>query len=474
MTHPIILCGGSGTRLWPVSRQSFPKQFVKLVGEKSLFQECANLLNGKGFAKPIIVTNERFRFIVVEQLAELNIDPGAIIIEPSSKNTAPAILAAALYIYKSNQMANMIVCPSDHLITDKMAFRKTIEMGLKSSTNGDIVTFGIKPSHPETGYGYLELPDKPNKKPAKVTRFIEKPNLKKANEMVSSQNFLWNSGIYLFNCSSIFEAFNIYAKSWFFLVQNALNDASIDLGFIRLDTNSWAKLPDISIDFAIMEHAKNLIVVPFNQSWSDLGDWSSVWKQGNIDNNGVVKKGNVTDIDCKNSLIRSEDNALEIVGIGLKNIIVVAMQDAVLVADKRQSQLVGEAVSILKEKKVSQAMQSKRDHRPWGWFDSLIITDTFQVKRIVVNPGSSLSMQSHKYRAEHWVVVEGTAKVTIEREQKMIEKMIEKNQSIYIPIGSKHRLENPNQTHMVLIEVQTGQYFGEDDIVRYQDNYLRK
>lgn len=470
MITPVLLCGGSGTRLWPLSRKSYPKQFAPLVGENSLFQASAQRLSGDGFAAPVVLTNSDFRFIVTEQLASVSIDPGAILIEPQGRNTAPAILAAALYLQAQDEDALMLVAPSDHVVPDAAAFRAAVRAGVERARAGDLVTFGIAPTHPETGYGYLELDGAPVEGDAvALRRFVEKPDLSAAESMLDAGNYLWNAGIFLFSAKSIVAAFQAHSESLIDPVGRSLSEAKVDLGFLRLAAEPWSQAEDISIDYAVMERAENIAAVPFSAKWSDLGGWDAVWAEGRPNADGVVTNGPASAIDCKDTLLRSESENLELVGIGLENIIAVAMPDAVLVADKSRGQDVKLAVQALKDKGSSQATQFPRDHRPWGCFDSLAIGTRFQVKRIVVNPGAVLSLQSHVHRAEHWIVVEGTAKVTINDSVQLIGE----NQSVYIPLGAVHRLENPGKVPMVLIEVQTGSYLGEDDIIRYEDVYAR-
>ena len=466
---PVILCGGSGSRLWPLSRKSYPKQFVPLVGHKTLFQNSAERLTGPQFKKHLIVTNSDYRFIVSEQLQEIGIDPGAILIEPEGRNTAPAILAAALYEYRKDPDAILVVAPSDHVINDVNAFQLAISEAYKVALDGQLVTFGIKPTHPETGYGYLELSKTTTTQAVALKAFVEKPDLTNAEKMIQSENFLWNSGIFLFQAKDIIEAFKKYSPFDLEAVNLSLTNSINDLGFCRLNLTDWVKAENISIDYAIMEKSNNLSVVPFRAGWSDLGGWDAVWRENVSKTNGVKTSNNATAIDCENSLIRSEDDSIEVVGIGLKNIITIAMKDAVLVADMSKSQDVKKAVDILKNKEASQATHFPKDHRPWGWFESLTIDEKFQVKKIHVHPGASLSLQSHKYRAEHWIVVSGEAEVTINDKVSVVNE----SQSVYIPLGAIHRMRNSGEKPMVLIEVQTGSYFGEDDIVRYDDVYSR-
>lgn len=472
MITPILLCGGSGTRLWPLSRKSYPKQFVPLVGEKTLFQASAKRLSGAGYGAPMVLTNSDFRFIVTEQLAGIGIDPGAILIEPAGRNTAPAVLAAALYLEQSDPEALMLVAPSDHVVPDAPAFRAAVAAGEAAARAGQIVTFGIKPTHAETGYGYLELDGDPGDftpRAIGLKRFVEKPDAATAKAMLASGQFLWNAGIFLFSVKTILAAFAAHAPDLVAPVTASITDGVPDLGFFRLDPGAWEGCPDISIDYAVMEKADNLTVVPFAAGWSDLGGWDAVWRETKPDENGVVTAGPATAIDCENSLIRSEDAGLEVVGIGLKDVIAVAMPDAVLVADASRAQDVKKAVEALKAKQAKQATEFPMDHRPWGWFESLVVGERFQVKRIHVHPGAALSLQSHHHRSEHWIVVEGTAKVTVDDEVKLVTE----NQSVYIPLGAVHRMENPGKVPMVLIEVQTGSYLGEDDIIRYEDVYAR-
>ena len=469
---PILLCGGSGTRLWPLSRKSYPKQFVPLVGEETLFQASAKRLSGTGYTAPMVLTNSDFRFIVTEQLAGIGIDPGAVLIEPAGRNTAPAVLAAALYLEQSDPEGLMLVAPSDHVVPDAPAFRAAVQAGQAAAEAGQIVTFGIKPTHAETGYGYLELDGGAGDftpRAIGLKRFVEKPDAVRAEEMLASGQFLWNAGIFLFSVKTILAAFRAHAPDLLAPVTASITEGAPDLGFFRLDPGAWDGCPDISIDYAVMEKADNLTVVPFAAGWSDLGGWDAVWRESGPDDRGVVTSGAATAIDCDNSLIRSEDDALEVVGIGLKDVITVAMPDAVLVADASRAQDVKLAVAALKEKSAKQATEFPMDHRPWGWFESLAVGERFQVKRIHVHPGAALSLQSHHHRSEHWIVVEGTAKVTIDDEVRLVTE----NQSVYIPLGSVHRMENPGKVPMVLIEVQTGGYLGEDDIIRYEDVYAR-
>ncbi len=471
--HPILLCGGSGTRLWPLSRKSYPKQFVPLVGDESLFQASAQRLAGDGFAAPCILTGADFRFVVIEQLAALEIAPSDILIEPSARNTAAAICAAALSLEAKSPGALMLVAPSDHVIPDAQQFRDAVAAAAPAAADGQLVTFGIRPDRPETGYGWLELTTKPDSDfsatPQALKSFVEKPDLATAETLLAGGMHLWNAGIFLFSSSAILAAFAAHAPETLAQVRQAYDDAETDLGFTRLDATAWDLLEDISIDYAVMERAQNLTVVPYGGAWSDLGDWQAVWRDGGPDEAGIVTSGPATAIDCSDTLLHATSEAQQLVGIGLKDIVAVAMPDAVMIAHKDHAQDVKRAVQILKANDVDQAETLPRDYRPWGWYESLVVGARFQVKRIVVNPGASLSLQSHHHRAEHWIVVEGTAKVTVDDDIKLVTE----NQSVYIPLGAVHRMENPGKLPMVLIEVQTGSYLGEDDIIRYEDIYAR-
>ena len=474
---PVILSGGSGTRLWPLSRKSYPKQFTQLVGETSLFQASALRLTGQdgagalSFGAPAVLTNADFRFIVTEQLTEVGIDPGPVLIEPEGKNTAPAVLAAALYLAAKDPEAVMLVAPSDHVVPDAGAFRDAVARGMEAVRAGQLVTFGITPDRPETGYGYLSLGTKPDGSggATPLEGFVEKPDLANAQTMLEAGTYLWNAGIFLFAARDIIAAFEAHAPTLIAPVRTAVEQAEAALGFLRLDPTAWAGVEDISLDYAVMERADNLSVVPYSGGWSDLGSWTAVHELSNPDADGVATSGDVTAIECRNSLLRSEVPGLELVGLGVENLVAVAMPDAVLVADASRAQDVKLAVTALKQKGAAQATALPVDFRPWGHFETLILRERFQVKRIHVKPGASLSLQSHHHRAEHWIVVEGTAKVTIDDEVKLVTE----NQSVYIPLGAVHRMENPGKIDMVLIEVQTGSYLGEDDIIRYEDIYAR-
>ena len=466
---PIILCGGSGTRLWPLSRKSYPKQFSPFIGTDSLFQTCARRLSSDAFAAPVIVTGDPFRFIALQQLGDVGIEPGAVLIEPVGRDTAPAVIAAALKVAESDPDALLLVAPSDHLIPDEAAFRASITAAIPAALTDQIVTFGVKPTHPETGYGYLELAAHAcaGTGPVPLNGFVEKPDAAGAETMLHAGNYLWNAGIFLFSARAIIAAYRHHDPVIFDAVKAALDEGITDLAFLRLAPDPWARITPASIDYAIMEKATNLSVVPYTETWSDLGDWAAVWRETQRD--GVAVAGEATAIECQNVLLRSEVEGQSLVGIGLEDIVAVAMPDAVLISHKDRAQDVKLAVRTLRDKGSRQAETFPRDYRPWGWFESLATGDRFQVKRIVVNPGAALSLQSHHHRSEHWIVVQGTASVTVGNKVDLVTE----NQSIYIPLGTRHRLENPGKLPMILIEVQTGAYLGEDDIIRHDDIYAR-
>jgi mannose-1-phosphate guanylyltransferase/mannose-6-phosphate isomerase len=471
--HPLLLCGGSGTRLWPLSRKSYPKQFAELTGKESLFQASALRLTGEGFSAPTVITASDFRFIVLEQLAAVQIAPAATLIEPEGRNTAPAILAAALDLDAQSPGALMLVAPSDHVIPDAARFRATVQAAAEVAQAGQIVTFGIRPTRPETGYGWLALSQKPdaefNPVPQPLKGFVEKPDAATAETLLAGGEHLWNAGIFLFSTTTLIDAFEAHQPDMLAHARRAVDGSEKDLGFTRFDPEAWAALDDISIDYAVMEKATNLTAVPYGGDWSDLGDWGAVLRDSGPDENGVVTRGPATAMDCEGTLLRAEAPNQQLVGIGLTDVIAIAMPDAVLIAHKDRAQDVKKVVTALKEKGVVQAETLPRDYRPWGWYESLVVGGRFQVKRIHVHPGAALSLQSHHHRSEHWIVVEGTARVTVDEEVKLVGE----NQSVYIPLGAVHRMENPGKVPMVLIEVQTGSYLGEDDIIRYEDVYSR-
>ena len=467
---PILLCGGSGTRLWPLSRRSYPKQFSPLIGEESLFQASVRRVTGAAFARPVIVTGSDFRFIVTQQMAEIGADPAAVLLEPAARNTAPAVLAALVHVAATDPEAIVLISPSDHVVRDVPGFHAALDVAARAAAEGRIVTFGIRPDRPETGYGYLELAGEAMTGTATpLQRFVEKPDRASAEAMLAAGRYLWNAGIFVARADTLLSAFETHAPDLVAPVRASVAGAVPDLGFLRLAAEPWAGAADISIDYAVMERASGLSVVPFDGGWSDLGGWETVWREMGPDDRGVASSGAVHAIDCRDTLLRAEGEGQVLIGLGLENMIAVAMPDAVLVAPMERAQDLRLAVAALKAVGAKQATEFPKDHRPWGWFESLVLGERFQVKRIHVNPGAALSLQSHHHRAEHWIVVQGTAKVTVESEVRLVTE----NQSVYIPLGAVHRMENPGKVPMVLIEVQTGTYLGEDDIVRYEDGYGR-
>lgn len=475
MIYPIILCGGSGTRLWPLSRKDFPKQFSPIFEEQSLFQASVRRYMGPGFAAPVVLSHSDFRFLVAEQLSAtgVDVDEATILLEPEARNTAPAILVAALHldgIGAGDEL--MLVAPSDHVIRDVDAFLAAVHAGAEAAGAGQLVSFGIRPDRAETGYGYLELADRPDgdtPRAMPVSRFVEKPDAATAEAMLAAGNYLWNAGIFLFRVRDIIAAFETLAPDFLPACRAAVEDARRDLDFVRLDAAAFSEVPENSIDYAIMEKAPAVAAVPVDCGWSDLGAWDAVWREMGPDGNGIAARGDVLALGCRQALLRSEEDGPYLVGVNLENVAVIAMKDAVMVADMSDLQAVKQAVQALRDRGVSQAETFPRTYRPWGWYESLARGDRFQVKQIVVPPGKKLSLQSHVHRSEHWVVVQGTASVTIDDEVKLVTE----NQSVYIPLGAVHRLENPGRVDLHLIEVQTGAYLGEDDIVRYEDIYNR-
>lgn len=454
-----------------MSRRSFPKQFSKVLGDKTMFQDSVHRFTAPEFAPPLVVANNDFRFVVGEQLTELGIEPAGLLIEPTARDTAGAILAAALHLTLQDPDALMLISPSDHNVPDAAAFRAVIARGVPAAQDGKIVLFGVQPDRPETGYGYLELADGECGPDGALPlrSFIEKPVAEDASDFVNSGRHLWNSGVFLFSARTIVAAFKRLAPDVMHPVARAVERASRDLDFIRLDATAWEKVPAISVDYAVMEPSDNLVVLPFGGHWSDMGSWQSLWREAPRDNDNVATLGSATAVDCHDTVLRCDAPGQELVGLGLDNICAVAMPDAVLVADMSRSQDVGKLVKVMQAQGAAQATEFPRDHRPWGWFERLSLGQNFQVKRIMVKPGAALSLQSHQHRAEHWVVVRGTAQVTVRNKVFRLGQ----NQSVYVPVEAMHRLENTSTEELHLIEVQTGAYLGEDDITRYEDVYAR-
>lgn len=467
---PVILCGGSGTRLWPVSRKAYPKQFAPLLGAESLYQATLRRLSGPGMDRPLVMTNDAFRFTAVEQAAAIGMSDARVVVEPSMQDTAPAILAAALSLADQPDTV-MLIAPSDHVIADEGAFHAAVQTAAAAARdNGALVTFGITPDRPETGYGYLELSVAPqNGAAVALASFREKPDLATAEGFLTSGKHLWNSGMFLFRVADVLAAFEAHAPDLMAPCRAAVDGAQDDLGFARLAADGYGQARKVSFDYAIMEQAEQVMAVPFSGGWSDLGAWDAILGAEGPDADGNAARGAVTAIDCTDTYLRSEEPGMQLVGLGLNGMVAVAMRDAVLVADKSRAQDLKRVVEELRAAQVPQADDYPRFHRPWGWYETLCIDDRFQVKRIMVKQGGVLSLQSHHHRSEHWIVVAGTAEVTIGEETKLVTE----NQSVYIPLGTVHRMANPGRVPMYLIEVQTGTYLGEDDIVRYEDIYNR-
>ena len=465
--YPVVLCGGSGTRLWPSSRKAYPKQFAPLIGENSLYQRTLQRFSGEGFAAPVIMTSEDFRFLAVEQAEAIGCSDASVVVEPMGRDTAPAILAAALTLEETPD-ALMLVAPSDHIMSDLPAFHAAIEEARAAAAEGALVTFGVTPDRPETGYGYLQLAGRPDGVTT-VTKFTEKPDLDTARTMLEAGHYLWNAGLFLGRVKDFIAAFETHAPDLVDPVRRAVGGAARDLSFTRLDGAAYGQANAISLDYAIMEKADWVVAVPLDCGWSDLGAWDALWSVTPKDADGNAVSGDVTVIGCENSYLRSEEANMALVGLGLKDIVAVAMRDAVLVAEKSRAQEIKSVVAALSAEDKHQAEDYPRFHRPWGWYETLCLDSRFQVKRIMVKPGGVLSLQSHRHRSEHWIVVAGTAEVTIGDEVKLVTE----NQGVYIPLGEKHRMANPGKVEMYLIEVQTGAYLGEDDIVRYEDVYDR-
>lgn len=465
--YPVILCGGSGTRLWPVSRKSYPKQFSALIPGGSLFERTCARLKGQGYADPILLTHQDFRFIAAEQLSNAGLGATRIVIEPEARNTAPAIALAAQIVAEIDPDAVLLVLPSDHLIRDTAAFHAGVARAVAAAADGALVTFGITPDRAETGYGYIELPDAPTPGAQSFVRFVEKPDAARAAQMLAGGRHLWNSGMFCFSARAILAAFARHAPEVTAATAEALAEGRVDLCFFRPGP-AYGRAPEISVDYAILERVQGQ-VVPIDCGWNDLGSWATLWQESPHDPQGTATLGHAVAIDCTDSLLRSDHADMAVVGIGLSRIVAIATRDAVLVADLDRAQDVRLAVAALAREGAPQATDFPRCYRPWGWYETLALGTRFQVKQIMVKPGGQLSLQSHVHRAEHWVVVAGTARVTVDDTVALRTE----NQSIYIPLGAVHRLENPGKVDLHLIEVQSGVYLGEDDIVRYEDVYAR-
>ncbi len=470
---PVILCGGSGTRLWPLSRRSYPKQFLKLAGDskKSLLQLTASRVKKIDSTKdPIIICNEEHRFIVAEQMREIQINPKAILLEPFGKNTAPAITLSALKALDSEEDPLLLILSSDHFIELENDFVKAVEASISYAQKNRLITFGIVPKSPETGYGYIKSKEPLSEsllKGSSIESFIEKPDLKTAKELIKDKRYTWNSGIFLFKANLIIEEIKKYSPNIYSICRESLVEDLYDLDFQRINKVAFSKSPNISIDYAVMEKTTIGTVMPLSANWTDIGSWDAVWKIAKKNTNGNVIDGNIISKDTKNCYLKSDKRL--IATLGVEDLIVVDTSDAVLIANMKNSQEVKNLVNLLKERKIPEWQEHKKIFRPWGFYESIAKEKNWQVKLITVNPCEQLSMQKHNHRSEHWVIVSGTAQVDID-EKKII---LFKNQSTYIPLGSKHRLSNHGTDPLLVIEIQSGSYLGEDDIERFEDKYGR-
>ena len=465
---PVILSGGSGTRLWPVSRESFPKQFWPLISERTMIQDTAARAMGEGFAAPVVVCNQEHRFLVAEQMRGLGIEGTRIVLEPVGRNSAPAILAAALLVAESDPDAVLWMMAADHAIADLPALHAALDVAVTAARAGKVVTFGMTPTAAETGYGYIEAgPALPGLTARGVTRFVEKPDAAAAAALVASGTHLWNSGMFVFTARTLIAEMEAHCPDVVGPVQASVGARTTDLDFIRLDPAAFAACPSISLDYAVAERTRHAAVVTADIGWTDVGSWGALWELGAKDAGGNVALGDVMLEGATNCYVRSDGIVTAVVG--LSDAVVVVTEDAVLAMHRDRAQDVKKVVDRLKAGKRHQAVAHNRVYRPWGFYESLIQGERFQVKRIVVTPGEKLSLQKHFHRAEHWVVVNGSAIVTRDG----VEMLVRENESVYLPLGCVHRLENPGRIPLALIEVQSGAYLGEDDIVRIEDTYGR-
>lgn len=467
---PVILSGGSGTRLWPMSRESYPKQLLPLTGDRSLLQETAERAHNSGrFGAPTVVCNAEHRFIVAQQLRDIGQTPKAILLEPVGRNTAPAAAVAAIMLAREDENALVLLLPSDHAVADPLAFQSAVTTAAGAALDGALVTFGIKPGGPETGYGYIRRGEaiKGHNGCYKIGEFVEKPDLETAKSYLSAGGYDWNSGMFLFTAKRYLEELERLEPEIVAQCQKAMETAETDLDFVRIAEAPFAACPSKSIDYAVMEHTNQAAVVPADMGWNDVGSWTALWDDGAKDGSNNVVVGDVLTFDTSGSYLRSEGPL--ITALGVEDLVVVATADAILVMPKNRAQDVRTIVDALKTRGREEATMHPRVHRPWGYYQTVHEGERFQVKRITVNTGASLSLQSHHHRAEHWIVVNGAATVRRGNE----EFVLNENESTYIPPNTLHRLENPGKMPLNLIEVQSGSYLGEDDIVRYEDNYGR-
>ncbi|EMS4512631.1 mannose-1-phosphate guanylyltransferase/mannose-6-phosphate isomerase [Escherichia coli] len=467
MIIPIIMAGGSGTRLWPLSRSLYPKQFLSLINENSLLQETLKRLDGLNCLPPVIVSNNEHRFIVAEQLRQFGVDDFQIILEPVGRNTAPAVALAALKSLELHGDHHMLVLAADHAIQDIEAFHAAVLAAEQESVDNKLVTFGIVPTKPETGYGYIKKGEQVKNSVFKVNSFVEKPDLETAKKYLEQKCYLWNSGMFMFKASVYLDELKKFRPDILAACKESLSSASTDLDFIRLNSDVFAECPDESIDYAVMEKTQDCVVIPLDADWSDIGSWTSLWEISEKDEHENVSHGDVINYNSRNNYIYSEGSLISTVGVN--NLIIVQTKDALLVAQQDNVQDIKKIVEILKKQKRSEHISHREVYRPWGRYDSVERGDRYQVKRITVKPGECLSTQMHHHRAEHWVVVAGTAKVTCGERTFFVTE----NESTFIPIGTVHTLENPGKIPLEVIEIQSGVYLGDDDIVRLSDKYGR-
>jgi mannose-1-phosphate guanylyltransferase/mannose-6-phosphate isomerase len=469
MLTPVILSGGSGTRLWPLSRELYPKQFLPLIGTQTMLQDTVARLAGLAAAAPIVVCNEQHRFMVAEQLRQIDLPAAAILLEPVGRNTAPAAAVAALAARraKADEDPLLLVLPADHLIADVGAFQAAVRAGEKLAAAGELVTFGVLPTAPETGYGYIRR-GVAEGSAYRIREFVEKPDLERAREYLASREYLWNSGMFLFRAGRFLEELGRHAPEILRHCEAAFAAASRDLDFLRLPKEQFARCPADSIDYAVMEKAVDAVVVPLAAGWSDVGSWSALYENLPADSAGNVTHGDVLTAETSGCYLYSTERL--VATVGLKDTVVIETKDAVLVAPRDRVQDVKLLVAQLKAAGRSETSLHREVFRPWGSYDSVDNGDRFQVKRLTVKPGAALSLQMHHHRAEHWIVVSGTARVTCGERVFLLSE----NESTYIPIGTRHRIENPGKVALHIVEVQSGSYLGEDDIVRFDDQYGRK
>ena len=469
MILPVILSGGSGTRLWPYSRALYPKQFLPLHSEKTMLQETVNRLAGFGentMASPWVICNEEHRFMVAEQMRSVGVTPGRIILEPLGRNTAPAIALAAIAMSEIGDDL-MLVLPADHVVRDVSAFEAAVNVARLQAEKGDLVTFGIVPTAPETGYGYIKAAKLQSGSASTVESFVEKPDLEMAKSYLADGNYLWNSGMFLFRASRYLEELEKFSPEILAVCREAYESAASDLDFIRISKEVFEPCPSDSIDYAVMEKTLSASVVSLDAGWSDVGSWSALWDVSTKDEDGNTCRGDIISHSTKDCYIQSDKKL--IATVGLDNIVIVETDDALMVAAKDQVQHVKEIVQNLKANNRDEAQVHRKVYRPWGYYDSVDSGERFQVKRIVVNPGAQLSLQMHHHRAEHWIVVQGTAQVRCGENTLLLSE----NESTYIPLGEVHQLVNPGKVQLEIIEVQSGSYLGEDDIIRLEDVYGR-